>query len=136
MKRTTGLLWLKNPVFAVSAVFVATDGSALLGSISTSFAVPCCRYRCFRRFEVVCLVIERVLVSPGHNLHVIFLFLSSQLPISLKQRAYVQLLKVQVSVSNSIFLSNGKMLQAAAAAAAGHAWIMFSNNRSILVSDC
>ncbi len=53
---------------------VATDGSPLLGSISTIFRVSCCHYTCFRRFEVVFLAVERVLVPPGHNLHLIFIF--------------------------------------------------------------
>ncbi len=63
---------------------VAADGSPLLGSISTSFTVPCCCCRCFMRFEVVFLAVERVLVPPGHNLYLTFIFLSSLLLISLK----------------------------------------------------
>ncbi len=69
------------------------------------------------RFEVVLLAVKRVLVPPGHNLHLTFIFLSSLLLISLKQQAYFQPLKVQVSVSNLILLDNIETLQAAAAAA-------------------
>ncbi len=93
---------------------VVTDGSPLLGSISTSFTVPCYRCRCFKRFEVVFLAAERVLVPPGHHLHLRFIFLSSLLSISLKEWAYFQPFKVKESISNSIVLSNIETLQAAA----------------------
>ncbi len=53
---------------------VAADGSPLLGSIFTNFIALCCRCRCFRRFEVVLLAVERVLVASGHNLHLTFRF--------------------------------------------------------------
>ncbi len=60
-----------------------SSAASLVFFFSTSFTLTCCRRRCFRRFEVVLIAVDKVLV-PQHNLHVTLMFLSSFLPTRLK----------------------------------------------------